>query len=87
MSQIESAGVDSLSRLPVLVWRREAYAQELRAGPTLALEHLRHLWNQCPPGDLPLDCELLKALTVLRERFVNPDELQNWGGHGIVRET
>lgn len=65
---------------------RQVYAHELRAGPTAALEHLRLLWDQRPPGDLSPDCELVAALTALRERFVNPKELENWGGRGIVRD-
>ncbi|KZV69164.1 hypothetical protein PENSPDRAFT_753611 [Peniophora sp. CONT] len=67
--------------------QREAYAQEIRDGPTSALEHLRLLWNQRPPGMLSPECDLVVDLTVLSERFVNPDEHEYWEGRGIVRDV
>ena len=75
---------NTTGHLSTTISQREVYAQALRAGPTSALEHLRLLWNQRPPGILPLDCELIEVLTGLRERFVSLDMLQNRDGRGIV---
>lgn len=64
----------------VMSAKHRALAQDLRAGPTSALERLRLLWLQRPSGVLSPDCELIDALSVLAERFVNPDEIEKWKG-------